>query len=56
MIEAYSVEDIRAAEKAAMEGLPEGALMQRAARGLADALSDIPPRQDDTVIGRRPVL
>ena len=35
MIEAYSVADIRAAEEAAMAGLPEGELMARAARGLA---------------------
>jgi len=42
MIEAYSVDAIRAAEAAAMSALPEGELMQRAARGLADALSDIP--------------
>jgi hydroxyethylthiazole kinase-like uncharacterized protein yjeF len=42
MIRAYRVDDIRAAEKAAMSGLPEGELMQRAARGLADALADIP--------------
>ncbi len=42
MIRAYRVDDIRAAEAAAMSGLPEGELMQRAARGLADALTDIP--------------
>ena len=35
MIEAYSVADVRAAEEAAMAGLPEGELMARAARGLA---------------------
>ena len=43
MIRAYRVDDIRATEAAAMSGLPEGELMQRAARGLADAMSDIPP-------------
>jgi hydroxyethylthiazole kinase-like uncharacterized protein yjeF len=43
MIRAHRVDDIRAAEAAAMSGLPEGELMQRAARGLADALADIPP-------------
>ena len=47
MITAYRVDDIRAAEAAAVQslvgsGLPEGELMQRAARGLADALADIP--------------
>ena len=42
MIRAYTVDDIRAAEAAAMSALPEGELMQRAARGLADALVDIP--------------
>ena len=42
MIRAYQVEDIRAAEAAAMSALPDGELMQRAARGLADALGDIP--------------
>jgi hydroxyethylthiazole kinase-like uncharacterized protein yjeF len=43
MIRAYRVDDIRTAEAAAMSGLAEGELMQRAARGLADALADIPP-------------
>ena len=42
MIRAYQVEDIRAAEAAAMSALPDGELMQRAARGLAVALGDIP--------------
>ncbi len=35
VIEAYAVADVRAAEEAAMAGLPEGELMARAARGLA---------------------
>ena len=35
MIEAYAVADVRAAEAAAMAGLPEGELMARASRGLA---------------------
>lgn len=35
MIRAYSIPDVRAAEERAMAGLPEGELMQRAARGLA---------------------
>lgn len=42
MIRAYRVDDIRAAEAAAMSGLADGELMKRAARGLADALADIP--------------
>ncbi|WFB07918.1 NAD(P)H-hydrate dehydratase [Streptomyces sp. LX-29] len=37
----YSVETVRAAEKALMARLPEGALMQRAAAGLAAACSDL---------------
>ena len=35
MIEAYDVSSVRAAEGAAMRELPEGTLMDRAARGLA---------------------
>jgi hydroxyethylthiazole kinase-like uncharacterized protein yjeF len=35
VIEAYAVADVRAAEEAAMAGLPDGELMARAARGLA---------------------
>jgi hydroxyethylthiazole kinase-like uncharacterized protein yjeF len=47
MKSAYLVDDIRAAEAAAVQslvgsGLPEGELMQRAAHGLADAV-DVPP-------------
>ncbi|MFC0600490.1 NAD(P)H-hydrate dehydratase [Streptomyces palmae] len=38
---AYRVETVRAAERALMEGLPEGALMQRAAAGLAAACADL---------------
>ncbi len=36
MIEAYSVADVRAAEAAAMAGLPDGELMARASAGLAE--------------------
>jgi hydroxyethylthiazole kinase-like uncharacterized protein yjeF len=36
MIRAHAVDAVRAAEAAAMAGLPEGELMARAARGLAD--------------------
>jgi hydroxyethylthiazole kinase-like uncharacterized protein yjeF len=42
MLTAHRVEDIRTAEESLAATLPEGELMQRAARGLADALSDIP--------------
>ena len=47
MLRAHSVADIRTAEEALMaeltsEGVPEGELMQRAARGLADALDVVP--------------
>jgi hydroxyethylthiazole kinase-like uncharacterized protein yjeF len=42
MLTAHRIDDIRAAEQAAMASLPDGELMQRAARGLADALADIP--------------
>ncbi|MEV4740057.1 NAD(P)H-hydrate dehydratase [Streptomyces sp. NPDC049555] len=37
----YSVETVRAAERALMAELPEGALMQRAAAGLAAACADL---------------
>src|SRR5687767_8152187 len=37
---AHTVEQVRAAERELMEGLPEGALMQRAAAGLAYAVLD----------------
>ncbi|GGS64608.1 NAD(P)H-hydrate dehydratase [Streptomyces cinerochromogenes] len=49
---AYSVETVRAAERALMARLPEGALMQRAAAGLAAACSDLLGR----VYGSRVVL
>ncbi|WP_168582171.1 bifunctional ADP-dependent NAD(P)H-hydrate dehydratase/NAD(P)H-hydrate epimerase [Gephyromycinifex aptenodytis] len=51
-IRAWSVEVVRAAEAAAMKKLPEGELMQRAARGLAEVvmarLQDVP---DARVVG-----
>lgn len=49
---AYSVETVRAAERELMARLPEGALMQRAAAGLAAACADLMGR----VYGRRVVL
>jgi len=42
VLRAHGVADIRAAEDALMATLPEGELMQRAARGLADALDVVP--------------
>ncbi|MEZ0579555.1 bifunctional ADP-dependent NAD(P)H-hydrate dehydratase/NAD(P)H-hydrate epimerase [Nocardioides sp. MH1] len=41
MIRAHTVEQVRAAEAALMATLPEGALMQRAAYGLAHAVLDL---------------
>ncbi|MBC2934801.1 NAD(P)H-hydrate dehydratase [Nocardioides sp. zg-1228] len=41
MLRAHTVEDVRRAEAAAMARLPEGALMQRAAAGLAAAVLDL---------------
>ncbi|MGW4083801.1 NAD(P)H-hydrate dehydratase [Streptomyces sp. NPDC004822] len=49
---AYGVETVRAAERELMARLPEGALMQRAAAGLAAACADLLGR----VYGRRIVL
>jgi hydroxyethylthiazole kinase-like uncharacterized protein yjeF len=49
---AYKVETVRAAERELMARLPEGALMQRAAAGLAAACADLLGR----VYGRRVVL
>ncbi|MGW7525339.1 NAD(P)H-hydrate dehydratase [Streptomyces sp. NPDC054783] len=52
MRSAYSVETVRAAERALMARLPEGALMQRAAAGLAAACAELLGR----VYGSRVVL
>ena len=41
MLRAHTVEDVRRAEAAAMARLPAGALMQRAAAGLAAAVLDL---------------
>lgn len=49
---AYRVETVRAAERELMARLPDGALMQRAAAGLAAACADLLGR----VYGRRVVL
>ncbi|MBO0517526.1 NAD(P)H-hydrate epimerase, partial [Streptomyces beijiangensis] len=52
MRSAYGVERVRAAEAEAMGRVPEGALMQRAAAGLAAACADVMGR----VYGARVVL
>lgn len=52
---AYSVSTVRAAEQALMARLPEGALMQRAAAGLAAACADL-LRRGGRVYGSRVVL
>ncbi|MCZ4609783.1 hypothetical protein O3S80_39655, partial [Streptomyces sp. Lzd4kr] len=49
---AYGVETVRAAERELMARLPDGALMQRAAAGLAAACADLLGR----VYGSRVVL
>jgi hydroxyethylthiazole kinase-like uncharacterized protein yjeF len=41
MLRAHTVEDVRRAEAAVMAGLPDGALMQRAAAGIAAAVLDL---------------
>lgn len=52
---AYSVETVRAAERALMARLPDGALMQRAAAGLAAVCADL-LRRSGRVYGSRVVL
>ncbi|MEV8229628.1 NAD(P)H-hydrate dehydratase [Streptomyces sp. NPDC079167] len=55
MRHAYSVETVRTAEQALMARLPEGALMQRAAAGLAVACGDL-LRRNGRVYGSRVLL
>jgi hydroxyethylthiazole kinase-like uncharacterized protein yjeF len=52
---AHSVEQVRAAEAALMAQVPEGALMQRAASGLATAVADL-LRDETGVYGARILL
>ncbi|WP_299532350.1 NAD(P)H-hydrate dehydratase [uncultured Streptomyces sp.] len=52
---AYSVETVRAAERALMARLPEGTLMRRAAAGLAVACGDL-LRRNGRVYGARVLL
>ncbi|MGW6844072.1 NAD(P)H-hydrate dehydratase [Streptomyces sp. NPDC054958] len=53
---AYSVENVRAAERELMARLPEGALMQRAAAGLAATCAQLLRRARGGVYGARVVL
>ncbi|MBT2610331.1 NAD(P)H-hydrate epimerase, partial [Streptomyces sp. ISL-87] len=53
---AYSVETVRAAERELMARLPEGALMQRAAAGLAAVCAGLLTRRRGRVYGARVVL
>lgn len=53
---AYAVDDVRAAEAAALASLPEGVLMQRAAAGLAAAVAALLAETVGGVYGRRVVL
>ncbi|MGW0813466.1 NAD(P)H-hydrate dehydratase [Streptomyces viridiviolaceus] len=53
---AYSVETVRTAERELMARLPEGALMQRAAAGLAAACAEVLGRVAGRVYGSRVVL
>ncbi|MCO4699699.1 NAD(P)H-hydrate epimerase [Streptomyces sp. RO-S4] len=53
---AYGVETVRAAERELMARLPEGALMQRAAAGLAVVCADVLGRASGRVYGSRVVL
>ncbi|MER5553191.1 NAD(P)H-hydrate dehydratase [Streptomyces sp. NPDC002793] len=55
MRHAYSVETVRAAERALMARLPEGELMRRAAAGLAVACGDL-LRRNGRVYGSRVLL
>jgi ADP-dependent NAD(P)H-hydrate dehydratase / NAD(P)H-hydrate epimerase len=56
VIEAHAVEAVRRAEVAAMELLPDGALMQRAAAGLAAVVADELRARTGGVYGRRVTL
>jgi ADP-dependent NAD(P)H-hydrate dehydratase / NAD(P)H-hydrate epimerase len=53
---AYAVADVRQAEEAAMARLPDGALMQRAAAGLAAVVVRLLEEATGGVYGRRVVL
>lgn len=51
MIDAYAIKDVRAAEAAAMQDVPDGELMQRAASGLAHVVAArLEERDGDRVV------
>src|SRR4051794_33160645 len=56
MRDAYRVAEVRAAERALMEVVPEGALMQRAAWGLASVCGSLLARHPGRVYGSRVVV
>jgi hydroxyethylthiazole kinase-like uncharacterized protein yjeF len=56
MIEVRSVAEVRAAEGAAFRSVPEGALMQRAARGLSVTVAALLREARGAVVGSRVVL
>ncbi|MGH3238025.1 MAG: NAD(P)H-hydrate epimerase, partial [Streptosporangiaceae bacterium] len=56
MRDAYQVAAVRAAERALMEIVPDGALMSRAATGLASVCASLLARQPGHVYGARVVV
>lgn len=56
MIRAYAVDDVRRAEHVALATVPEGALMQRAAAGLAAHTARVLRERTGGVTGRRVVV
>ncbi|NAZ84702.1 NAD(P)H-hydrate epimerase, partial [Kineococcus indalonis] len=56
MIEAHAVADVRAAERAVMATVPEGALMQRAAAALDAECAAVLRAATGRVTGRRVVV
>src|SRR5580693_10271171 len=56
MREAYRVDSVRAAEQALMALVPDGALMRRAAAGLAAACASLLARSPGYVYGARVVV
>src|SRR5580700_6638301 len=56
MRDAYQVATVRAAERALMEIVPDGALMSRAAAGLAAVCASLLARQPGQVYGSRVVV
>ena len=53
---AYQVDAVRSAERALMDLVPEGALMRRAAAGLASACASLLARHPGRVYGARVVV